>query len=304
MKKAFCTILLLGILLFNADCMAYSAMFSGSKNTVKQGQISKNDYKEIVQVFQRQDEFAKKYDIEGIKTVYSKDFINSDGFNRDIYFSLIDETWQTYSDITYKTKINEVNVEGNFASVSTTETAVATTSKNLETGAIYGELRASSECIYSLKKVGDAWLISAEQVLRETSALKFGDARYIKMTFDAPKVVGAGMPYSSTIKVHAPSNLVVVGSLDQARIVNPAEEPDEKFRPFSDELTLTRFFTANEDNLNEYNVASVAIANAEPLSDGSVKMYISGLAFVMTRINVVPKNNFAKVKDNNEQENQ
>lgn len=302
MKKAICTILLLGIFLFNPNCTASAGMFLRSKTGVKQGHISQNNYKEIVQVFQRQDEFAKKYDIEGLKTVYSKDFINSDGFDRDVYFSLIDETWKTYPDITYKTKINKINIDGNYATVTTSETAVATTSKNIAAGAIYGELIASSDCIYYLKKVGDEWLISSEQVLRETSALKFGDARYVKMTFDTPKMVGAGTVYTSTVKVHAPNNLVVVGSLDQSGIVNPVEEPDEKFRPFSDELTLTRIFTANENNLNEYNVASVAIANADTTSDGNVKMYLNGLAFVMTRVNVIPKNNFAKVKDKNEQE--
>ena len=59
-------------------------------------------------------------------------------------------------------------------------------------------------------------------------------------------------------------------------------------------------FTANTDNVNEYNIASVGITRAEfPDEDNprNIRIYMSGIAFVVTRVNVVPANNFIKLEE-------
>ena len=301
MKRVIFT-LFASALLLNAGNTAFAGIFPAQKSDIKHAKIEKNNYKEIEQLLTTQEKFAQIYDLEGIKTIYGKEFVNNDGFKWDVYFNLIEETWKNYPDITYTTKINKIDSDGEYAVVLTSEKAVATTSSEFPVGEVFGELNSTSECIYYLRKIGNEWKITGEQVLKEISSLKFGDARYVKMTFDAPKMVGAGETYTSTIKVHVPSNNIVIGALSQEKIVPPIGEPDEKFRPFSDSQTLTRIFSANTDNVNEYNVASVALTEAEPTKDGNIKVYMSGLAFVMTRVNVVPTNNFAKVKEKDEQE--
>ena len=65
---------------------------------------------------------------------------------------MIDETWKSYPDITYTTKINKIEINGNNASVLVDETALATATKLDEDVTVYGELNSSSKGTYLLKK--------------------------------------------------------------------------------------------------------------------------------------------------------
>ena len=61
---------------------------------------------------------------------------------------------------------------------------------------------------------------------------------------------------------------------------------------------MERVFHSNSENVNEYTVASVGITRAEPTyTPDEVRVYMGGLAFIMTRVNVVPKNKFVKIED-------
>ena len=86
-----------------------------------------------------------------------------------------------------------------------------------------------------------------------------------------------------------------IASLNQEKIVNPATKPQETFKRLNEEQTVARVFTANTDNVNEYTVASVGITGTGLSGDDKIRVYVNGLAFVMSRVNVIPKNNFAKV---------
>ena len=123
------------------------------------------------------------------------------------------------------------------------------------------------------------------------------------MHIEAPKIIGAGQTYTSTLKVDLPPEYVVIASLNQEKIVNPAVKPEETFKRMGDDQTLARVFTANTDNVNEYTVASVGITSAEPSGVDKIRVYMHGMAFVMFRINVVPKNNYAKVDKKEKSEN-
>ena len=46
--------------------------------------------------------------------------------------------------------------------------------------------------------------------------------------------------------------------------------------------------------MNEYAVASVGITRAENYSPDKVRVYMGGLAFIMTRVNVIPENKYLK----------
>ena len=60
---------------------------------------------------------------------------------------------------------------------------------------------------------------------------------------------------------------------------------------------LERYIKANTDNINEYAVASLAISKSTSDSINGTKIYVAGIACVMKRVNVVPKNNFATIED-------
>ncbi len=279
---------------FNSSIPANAGYFSDIKAAKEQVKYEKNCKKDILEVFAKQEEFAKKHDVEGLRSIYAPDFRDNDGYNKDVYFSLVGDTWETYPDITYNTKIKNIKLNGDYATVETEESAVAT-SDDLDKH-IIGELNSSSNCIYHLQKLGGQWQIIGENVTNEFSTLKYGDARYLKMTLETPSMISANNNYTATLKVEAPENSIVVASLNQERIVNPATKPEEHFMKLREDNTLARIFTANTDNVNEYIVASLGITGIDT-TDKGIKVYMNGLAFVMSRVNVVPKNNFARVDD-------
>ena len=60
---------------------------------------------------------------------------------------------------------------------------------------------------------------------------------------------------------------------------------------------LERLIKANSDNINEYAIASLAISKVNNVGGDNFRVYMAGLACVMKRVNVVPKNNFIKLED-------
>ena len=300
MKKL--SVLLVAALLLsgNAYLQCEAGILSAQKARIEQNRINKSILNSVKNVINQQTIFANKYDLKGLKTLYSPNFVNSDGFTKDIYFKLIDETWKTYPDIVYSTEIKNIEFSENYASVLVEETAVATSQENIGDFTAVGELYSTSKCIYYLEKQGTKWLINSEKILEETSSLKYGDARYVNMELSAPNQTGSGKYYTATLKVDAPKDSVVVASINKENIVFPQTKTDEAFRKLPDNNILERFFISNNKNVNEYTVASVGITRAENYSADKIRVYMGGLAFIMTRVNVVPKNNFAKVGDKNE----
>ena len=272
---------------------AQAGFIADKKAQIQQNKKENNFKKEIRELFEKQDKYAQKHDIKGVQSFYSSNFVDNDGYTKDVYFSLVEETWETYPDITYTTKINNIDINGALATVETFETSVAT-ADDLDKK-LLGELFSESRCRYHLQRFSNKWEITGLEVFDEFSALKYGDARYVKMHLETPKVIGAGQEYTSTLKVDLPSDYVVIASLNQEKIVNPATKPQETFKKLSDEQVLARVFTANTDNVNEYTVASIGITGAEMAGKDKIRVYVNGLAFVMSRINVIPKNNFARV---------
>ena len=122
------------------------------------------------------------------------------------------------------------------------------------------------------------------------------------MKLESPKIVGAGQDYTSTLKVELPKNIIAIASINREKIVNPPEKPEESFKRLSENNSLARIFTANTDNINEYNVAAIGMTTATGGDDGKIHIYMNGLAFIMTRVNVVPKNNFAKVGEESDEQ--
>lgn len=303
MKKL--SVLLITALLFSISTSSPSqaGIFSSIQKAhivFNQNKENKATYNDIKKVIEQQSVYTNKYDLKGLSSLYTQDFVNSDGFNKDVYFKLIEETWETYPDIVYKTDIKNIEYSDNYATVFVNETAIATTKEDLGDFTAIGELYSTSQCVYHLEKQGTKWLINSEKIIEETSTLKYGDARYTDIELNVPKQIGANKSYTATLKVNSPKNSVVIASINKENIVYPQTKSDDAFRKMPDNNILERVFTSNKNNVNEYAVASIGITQAENYTDNQIRVYMGGLAFIMTRINVIPENKYIKLENKKE----
>lgn len=301
MKKLSVLLLMTALLFAGIICSPCQAgIFAEQKAKIEQNRIYKSTYNDILNVIKEQTTFANNHNLKGIKEIYSPNFVNSDGFKNDIYFKLIEETWKTYPDISYRTEIKNIEFTENYATVFVTETAIATPKEQIGEFEAVGELYSVSKCVYFLEKQGRKWLISSEKIVEETSTLRYGDARFINISLNTPKQIGAGKDYTATLKVDAPQNSVVIASISKENIIYPQAKSEDSFRKMPDDNILERFFTSNTNNVNEYAIASIGITRAENYDENHIKVYMGGLAFIMTRVNVIPENKFIKL-DNTDQ---
>ena len=103
MKKL--SVLIITALLFANLCPVQAGVLSEQKAKIERNKIYKSTYDDIKSVINQQTIFTNKYDLDGLATLYTKDFVNSDGFNKEVYFDLIKDTWKTYPDIVYKSSV-------------------------------------------------------------------------------------------------------------------------------------------------------------------------------------------------------
>ena len=304
MKKFFISLFITLITLSFTNQTTEAKLFETARVSFSKNKEINNNYKTIKNLIITQNEFCNKRDYNGLYELYKDDFVNNDGFNKEIYFKLIKETWKSYPDIAYTTEIRSINLTNNFAAVETYENAVAITKEETDNWEIAGELHGFAHSVYYLEKVGKTWKIASENVLEEKTSLTYGDARYMNINLNSPEQIGAGQSYSANLTVDAPENAILVGSIGQEKITYPQTKSEEIYRTFSEYNTLERLFSANVDNTNEYNIAALGITRAE-LTDKynpeSINIYMSGIAFIITRVNVIPENKFIKADENYEQ---
>ena len=103
-----------------------------------------------------------------------------------------------------------------------------------------------------------------------------------------------------SLLIDAITTLSLGASINKENIVYPQTKSDDAFRKMPDDNILERVFLSNKDNVNEYAVASIGITRAENYTDNQIRVYMGGLAFIMTRINVIPENKFIKLEDKKE----
>lgn len=292
MKKTIISIVTLLVVLAMPCANAFEFKFRKNTDAPTRAKILKTQKQEIMSLFNSQVKFADKHDYDNLIKLYSKDFANNDGFNREVYFQLIKDTWETYPDITYKVNVKSIDIKPFYVTIEAIETATATVSasSNIEDGiGAYGELYIESRCIYHIQKINGEWKIIAEDVISEKSHLKFGQAKYVPMEFTTPEIAMSGKEYVSSLVVDLPKGMNAIASIGQASIKYPQEKPEDKYRNISERGLLQRLFNANTENLNEYNSATVAVGRVD-----SDETEMTGAAFLITRVNVIPVNNYVE----------
>ena len=296
MRKVFLFFILILATVIAFDSSAQASLISSSAYRKEQNKINKIEEKQIRQLFKLHTEYANKHDFVKLKSLYADNYVNSDGFNKEAYFKSIDDTWEECKDLTYNVKILSIDINANNASVSVEERALGTIYDKLDTLSVTGEIHAKSTSIYHLVKLNGNWFICGESMLTDESSLLYGDARFMNIELIAPNQVGAGDTYTTTVKTDADESMVVVGSLEHDLVIYPSKAPSGPLRTMPKTNILERFIKANTDNINEYAVASLAISKAVSDKISGTKIYMAGVACLMKRVNVIPKNNFVNIE--------
>ncbi len=303
MKKFILTIL--AIFFLTPTCIAsdnYIA-YSDSKSVKNAKQQSQILEKEIRNLFKKLAQYTNNFDEENLKKVYAENYLNSDGFDKTMYFDLVNKTWKLYPDIKYTMNIDRINIVGNTAIVNVHENATATTTEKVDETEIKGYLKSYSDSVYYLEKNGDSWFITTDSIISEKTTLTYGEASEINMDLIVPQLVPAGKEYTASLKVTVPDKkMLTIASIGQERITYPHINAQEVFRKLPENGILERIFRANNDNYNEYTVGSVGITRAKVNSKKEIKLVVTGLGYVITRTNIIPTKDFSKVKENGKKE--
>ena len=254
-----------------------------------------NPCDEVRRILLLHQKYANSYSLDKLKSLYSENYANADGLNKELYFDLIKKTWASYPDIKYKMEIKNIEINGNMAIAQVSEIATATT--NSKSGVVNekGLLESISNSIYYLEKINNEWLLTSDYIIFEKTFLRYGSAKTINIDLTAPCQIPANTEYTSSLHMESPKDSIVIASIGHENITFPQTVAEEIFRKLPDDGLLERVFTSNDKSINEYAVASFGITKAEINNGTEIKIYVTGLGFVMSRVNVIPKNEFIKV---------
>lgn len=293
MKKLIITLLLAVLVSNQVMAEQTQAEIDEKLASVGFGKIFALEPKEqLTKLFENYVKYGNKHNLNKIKSLYDVKYVNADGFDYDTYFKLVEQTWDMYPDMIYTSEIKNISVEGDYATVQTKETAKANAKEPSEYLEDKGALESCSEIVYYLKKTGNKWVIVSDSAISEKTFLKFGDAKDIAFDVVAPGMIGAGQEYSVIFAADMPKDKILLGSITNEKITYPNERPKEVFRKLKDDGMLERVVRANNDGYNEQAVVSVGVTKTEVSDEQDIKLSVSGVAFLMTRVNVVQSKNF------------
>ena len=294
--KRFLIYLILSVLVMSIiEVAPAQAGLSGKKDLSQNSEVQyvQKSEKEIKNILLKQVELSNKQDWETMQSYYAPDYRNSDAFDKNTTFAIIRENYTIYDDLKISLKINSIDVKGKFAVADVNEFA---TKDNLKRDDIEykGKLNAKARTVYYFENINGKWLITSEYSVYENNIITFGETDYSGVVLEIPMSVPAGEQYTATLKIdNLPNTAVVMGSITKSDAIYPIpveDDSDDSYRIFED-TKLERILYANKDNINEYVSGTLGITRSKPLPNGDFKLYLSGLALVMGKVNVIPQNN-------------
>ena len=250
----------------------------------------KSPEKAVKNVIESQFKYANKGDFDRYISTFDENYKNSDGFDLDVYSDLVQNVWSSYENLKYRHQINDIKVDNDKATVFVTEYTDAdlALTKNYT-----GELRSRAESIYYLQKTNGKWKVISDAISDETTTMLYGQAKNLNIRITVPTEVQADNEYTESLEFIKPKHLVAIASIAADKVIYPQPKTQEVFRPMPEDNILERLFTANNDNANEYVVASIGLTQTN-ISDLSIKMSLTGFGYVIKRVNVIP----AEIKEN------
>ena len=238
----------------------------------------------VRKVILSQFKYANNCNFDKFISTYDSNYVNSDGFNLETYSKLVRDIWQTYKDIKYDVEIKNITIKNNNeASVDVTEY----TNANLALAKNFtGELDSKSESVYYLKKVDKKWKVISDTVYDETTRMLYGDARNLDIILTVPDKIGPNTEYSATLEFVPPKNTIAIASIAADKVEYPQPKIKEVFRAMPEDNILERLFTSNNDNVNEYVMASIGLTQAS-VCDLNINMRLTGFGYIIKRVNVL-----------------
>lgn len=262
------------------------------KRVSLKNKFQKTPESQIESFIKKYNHYSEKNNFKKLKELYSDNFVNNDGFDKDTVFKMMELASGAYKKTKYTTQIDEINVEGKYAVVKAHEKATAETDslseKVNDTGFVVSEINY----IDYLVKEANKWKILATEVLSEEVTMKYGEAKNMNIEIVSPACVPSGTEYEVSISANTPDGSFALGSIVNEQIVFPQEQNKDVFRAIKSEK-LARVLTANSNGNNEYTTISIALTRAE-VEPPQVNINMTGMAFAMKRINVM---SFSKKKD-------
>jgi len=250
--------------------------------------------RQIKKVLKSQVKYANKENFKKFISTYDKDYINSDGFNLEIYSELIKDIWNNYENIEYAIDIKDIKISGNTASVDLIETSFAELPVNK---AYNGELKSLSESTYKLHKTNNGWKVISDSVQDEITTMLYGEAKNLDIKLTVPNTIGAGVDYSAILEFTPPSETMAIASIAADIVEYPQKPTKEVFRAMPEDNILERLFTSNNQSSNEYVAASIGLTKTSVCNMG-VNLNLTGFGYAIRRVNVIPdKNGASDVKD-------
>ncbi len=233
--------------------------------------------------------YAEKNDMESLKKMYSDSFVNNDGFDKKTLFEMMSLAIDAYKDIKYTTTIEEIKIQGDYASVKAHETAQGLTAKSQVQVKDYGLVNSDIYYTDYLRKEGGTWKLLSSVITSEKLSLRYGQAKKMNISIEAPDMIPAGCDYNVKVTTTSPDGVFMVGSIVNEPIIHPQISKKDVFKGMKSDV-LERVLTSNTDNHNEY--ASVTIGITVPVvNPPEMSFDMVGMAFVMSRVNVVNKKN-------------
>lgn len=261
-----------------------------------------SDILEIRTFLHNLNKYSNEHNIEAIKEFYSKDYVSYDGFNYDGFFASVNETFKTYPDISYKSKIKSIKITGNFATAEVIDTSYSKrqtptqsiiNNKPVLDQKLDGIMESKCHYVMYLKKNKGKWSVYSDNIISEETAIKYGKAKDINIDILSPHVVNEGDEYCITLNVEKkPKNAILLASLSREEIKYPPTIPQDIFKKVPKDGTLERMVKANKKGINEYSLASIGMTEIS-LNDTktAINYEMSGIAFLMKRVNVYPLKN-------------
>ncbi|MFM7468818.1 MAG: YybH family protein [Vampirovibrionales bacterium] len=263
---------------------------------------------QVRQVMQALHEAANQHHLEGILKCYAPDYVSGDGYNVSQLKSLLEETWQAYPTMKYRTTVTSIRVSGTSATVESEEYSDATLT-DLQALQLdiptEGKLRSHSKTVTYLKKVSNTWEITTDAILQESSELSVGHTDLLKLELQVPEQVFQGEQYEARITSTLPRNVIGLSSITQDVLSYPLVKSKGGLRQLmAFQPEISRVFTAGgasttfgplkvslppEHALNEMVTAMVAVSEILPSEQGGSNLQVTGLYSLSKRVNVLPK---------------
>lgn len=247
-----------------------------------------DDNAEIKKLFLNHSKYANAQKYKNLQAIYSDKYHNFDGLSRADFFKMVQETWKLYNNLVYSHEVKNIEVNGNYATVEVMEITKGKTKNLCETTNKIGNVYSESHIIYYLEKFGKTWQIVSDNILNERTYLLYGDANDIAMNINAPAQVSNDEEYNIIFDIKLPKGYLALASISNEPIVYPQIPPKEVFRNMQQDVILERVVKSNNDNKNEYAIASIGLTKAEMSADNRLQINVVGFGFIMSRVNVLP----------------